>query len=205
MTRIIQSRQHLVERIDYARYHGAERELSSIELICMHATGGAHSFAISREWLNRVDDGKDKAHPGQRLPLSAKASYNYGIERDGRIERMLPPTIVAYSQGDSAWPNPKMYPPGNGGHSINAKTLSIAWANDDKGEPLTEEQVDSALWLCLTYMQHSEILIGPSRVIGHYECSPGRKPDPKAAMDMRTWRQMLADARIEQTGATPHT
>lgn len=190
MSRIIESRQHLVTRVDYARYHGAERELESIEVLAMHATAGAHSFEISRGWLNRQ---WDEDYPDEHRPLAAKkhASYHYGIDRDGSITRMLPIRIVAFACGDSAFPNPTHYPPGNGGHSINAKSVSIAWANDDKGEQLTEEQIDSGLWLCLTLM--GQLRIPPSRVVGHYEVSPGRKPDPRAAMSMREWRQMLAD------------
>lgn len=196
-TRIIQSRQHLVTRVDYARYHGAERPLSAIELIVMHATGG-DSFASSREWVNREHDIETNRHGVKvPVPVKSKASYNYGIDRDGSITRMLPATTIAYAQGDSAWPNPLRHPPGNGGHSVNARALAIAWANDDKGEDLTEEQVESGLWLCLTFMQHPEIEVSPSKVVGHYEVSPGRKVDPRPAMPMREWRQMLATTRIE--------
>lgn len=195
MSRVIQSRQHLVTRVDFARYRGAERPLDAIELICMHATAGAHDFETSRGWLNRIDDGLDK-RTGKRIPLSGKTSYNYGIDRDGSITRMLPATTIAYSQGDSAWPRPVHHPPGNGS-SINNRTLSIAWANDDKGEQLTEEQVDSGLWLCLTFMQRPELRLQPSRVVMHYEVSPGRKGDPKAAMTGQEWRQMLSTTLIE--------
>ncbi len=173
--------QSRVTHVDNAVYHGGERAESDIEIICMHATGG-DSFASSMEWLNRPNSD----HP---------ASYNYGIDRDGSITRMLPVTVIAYAQGDSAWPSPARYPPGNGGKSINHRTLAIAWANKDDGEELSDEQIESGLWLCRFWMER--LPLPPSCVIGHYECSPGRKVDPRSAMAMREWRQMLAEVIIQ--------
>ena len=191
---VVSSRQHLVTRVDYARYHGAIRELSIIDLIAWHATAGAHDFATSRGWLNRQfdDDGKTP------LPKKKRASYHYGIDRDGSITRMLPIHVVAFGCGDSAWPNPIHYPPGNGS-SVNVRAISVAWANDDKGEQLTDEQIVSGLWLGHTLMgltTEGKNVIPPSMNAMHYEISPGRKGDPRAAMTGREWRQMLANVVV---------
>lgn len=174
---MIDSRQHMVVRLDNSRYRGGRRDLESVDTLVMHATAGMSGMSSIR-WLNRED-------------ADGKASYHYVIERDGIILRHTPPELVAFHAGDSAWPNPTHYPPGNGS-TINGRSIGIAWANKNDGEQLTEEQVKSGLWLCLFWMQR--LGISPSRVCMHYECSPSRKTDPKPAMTGKEWRQQLVDA-----------
>lgn len=178
----MESLQSRVEHVDFARWHGPERPLSQIQYIIAHDTAG-DSFRSSMNYLNTTSD--------------KKASYNYGIERDGRILRMLKPEIIAYACGDSAWPHPIRATPANpdrpnGGHSLNATSMSIAWANRGDGEPLTELQLESGIWLFRYWMD--SLGIPPSRVLGHYEISPGRKPDPASCMPMDKWRKMLSEA-----------
>jgi N-acetyl-anhydromuramyl-L-alanine amidase AmpD len=185
--RILESRQHLVTHKDDARYHGVPRRIDDIWYLIAHATAGAHPFAISQEWQN-----SDLDPAGVKGP-KGKTSYHFGIDRDGSITRALPITIVGYGCGDSGWPA-RRYPPGNGG-SLNKRAISVAWANDDAGEQLTDDQIDSGLWLFLTLLE--EINAGPGRVLGHFEVSPGRKIDPRAAVSMREFRQMLANTRVK--------
>lgn len=171
------SLQHLVERLDSAVHHGGPFPVSPT-MIVMHDTRG-HSFASSIEYLNTTDE--------------KSASYHYGIEKDGRILRMTPPTIVAYHAGDSGWPNPtratKENPKPHRGLSVNRIAFGIAWANLN-GEPLTAEQIASGLWLCATLIDdHPGITV--ARVRGHYEVSPGRKTDPLPEMPMDDWRARL--------------
>jgi N-acetyl-anhydromuramyl-L-alanine amidase AmpD len=177
---IITSRQHRVKRLDNGKHNGGSRGRDRITLIVAHATAGGTAMS-SIKYLNSTTD--------------KKASYHYVIDRDGTIYRMLPVETIAYHAGDSAWPAPKRHPPGNGGASVNPYSIGIAWANDDEGEPLTEDQITSGLWLFRFWMD--TLGIPPSRVVGHYEVSPGRKPDPRAAMSMREFRQMLADTDIK--------
>jgi N-acetyl-anhydromuramyl-L-alanine amidase AmpD len=184
--RIIASRQELVTRLDDARYHGGARSLDNVWYLIAHATGGSHPFKVSQEWMNR-----DLDPAGKKGPIG-KTSYHYGIERDGSIDRALPINITAYGSGDSGWPATR-HPPGNG-KSLNPRAIHIAWANDDAGEELTEEQLESGLWLFTVLMQ--QIHAAPSRVLGHYEVSPGRKVDPRAAISMREFRQMLSEVRL---------
>jgi N-acetylmuramoyl-L-alanine amidase len=143
-------------------------------LIVWHTTDG-DSAQSSIDYLNNTAD--------------KIASYTYVIDRDGTILRMTNPDLVAYHAGDSAWPSPIHYPPGNGGRSINRLSLGIAWAN--KGEPLTVQQRASGLWLAKVYCARYGLTA--SQMIGHYECSPGRKTDPMPAIDMNDWRNNIRD------------
>lgn len=182
----MKSLQDRVRHVDYARYHGGARSLDSIDTIITHATEG-DSFASSMGWLNRLyeEDGKTLLAPGKH------ASYNYGLERDGTIVRMLPITTIAYHAGDSAWPSPSHYPPGNGGASVNHRSIGIAFALED-GEKPTDIQMESGIWL---HRYHMDTLkIPPSLVRGHFEVSPGRKTDPGLCFDMGVFRDLLAEA-----------
>lgn len=171
----------IVTRLDNAKWHGGEHE-DDPSMIVWHTTRGRESFRKSMDYLNTTAD--------------KKASYHYGIERDGEIVRMLPVNLVAWGCGDSAWPYPI---PGdgteecrpNGGASVNKVSISIAWANDDS-EKLTFEQIAGGLYLAKIYMTQFDI--PPSRNLGHREVSPGRKidPNPQGGFTMADWRTQLA-------------
>lgn len=166
----------VVVRLDNAVHHGGTRVIDP-SLIVWHTTDG-DSAQSSIDYLNRTDD--------------KVASYTYVIDRDGTIFRMTPVELVAYHAGDSAWPNPiaatKENPNRpNGGKSINRISLGIAWAN--KGEPLTLQQKAAGLYLAKIYCARYGLTA--SQMIGHYECSPGRKVDPRPAIAMDDWRQFL--------------
>jgi N-acetyl-anhydromuramyl-L-alanine amidase AmpD len=103
---------------------------------------------------------------------------------------------VSWSCGDSAYPHPI---PGdgteecrpNGGKSINAIQLSIAWCiKDDEGEEPSFEQIHSGLWLSKVYVSRYDI--PPSMNVGHKEVSPGRKTDP-ITVDMKQWRLAIGE------------
>lgn len=183
----LQSRVRVAPDCYPALYHGPERETDSITLIVMHCTAG-NSALESIAWLNRPDSDN-------------KASYHYVIERDGTIYRMVPASVIAYHAGDSAWPNPKLYPPGNvyldedgdtHHHTVNARSLGIAWANrNDGSEPLTRAQVESALWLCGVYVPTTGVK-SADNIVGHLEVSPKRKTDPlPAVMPMDMFRDLV--------------
>lgn len=148
-------------------------------MIIMHTTEGGSALSTI-QYLNTTKD-KD-------------ASYHYIIERNGTIYRMCDPNLVAYHAGDSAWPNPIPATPtnqkSNGGHSVNAISIGIAWANLTP-EKLTDAQMESALWLVPLFMAMHNI--DAEFVRGHYEVSPGRKTDPKPAMEMDEFRDQLRE------------
>jgi len=180
------SYQTRVRGLPLARYHGPYRGLDSITLVVMHATAGG-TAEESIQWLNRHDS-------------DDPASYNYVIGHDGTIWRMCPATLVAYHAGDSQWPNPQPYPPGNvyqdedgetHHHTVNGRALGIAWANRNDGtEPLTDEQIQSALWLLGVYVPTTSVQ-RVEQIRAHAEVSPGRKTDPAPCMDMDVWRRAV--------------
>jgi N-acetylmuramoyl-L-alanine amidase len=168
------SLQSRVVHLDNAKHHGGTRATNTITLIVMHTTAGDSAMS-SIDYLNTT--------------TGKSASYHHVIDRDGTIYRMCPITQVAYHAGDSAWPNPRRYPPGN--HtSVNTRSIGIAWANRNDGEALTPAQKESALWLCALYCRDDAIPV--SQVVGHCEVSPGRKTDPTPAISMDDWRAELA-------------
>lgn len=170
--------QSRVTRLDSAVHHGPVRA-SAPTILLMHTTEG-DSAQSSIDYLNSTHD--------------KKASYHYLIDRDGTMLRMTRPDIIAYHAGDSAWPDPVPATPENperpnGGRSINAQSLGFAWAHRT-GESLTSAQVESALWLCSVYAQLYNVPV--DHVLGHYEASPGRKQDPKSAIEMWQFRALFA-------------
>lgn len=167
-----QSLQSRVIKLDNAKYHGRGRQRSDIDLIVMHCTGGASAHS-SITWMNR--------HP---IPAGSKTSYHYIIDRDGTIYRMCQPELVAYHAGASKVPRVQ-----TSSSSVNPHSLGIAWANLNNGEPLTQAQVESALWLCSVFIDQCNIPI--DRVVGHNEVSPGRKSDPAPAVGMDEFRGIL--------------
>lgn len=167
------SLQNRVVPVDNARYHGAPRSRSTIDLIVMHCTAGASAHS-SITWLNR-----------ENVPSGQRASYHYVVDRDGAIYRMCKPEMVAFHAGTSSVPGAKANV-----SSVNPRSIGIAWANLNNGEQLTSQQIESALWLCSVFMGPN---IPIERVLGHCEVSPGRKTDPHPAIDMITWRSMLRD------------
>lgn len=173
--------QSRVTWLDNATHHGLERELSDVTYLVMHSTASDKTATAKGVigWMNGQPN---------------KISYHYVIDRSGEIIRMTKPTTVAYHAGDSMFPNPRRATPENQkphrGASINAKSIGIAWVNNNHAETLTANQVESGLWLCHFWMR--KLGLAPSNVITHAECSPGRKTDPRT-MPGREWREMLAD------------
>ena len=172
----------IVKRMDNAVWAGAERSLDQVSLLVFHTTRSKESFTDSMHWLNTTNE--------------KKASYHYGIERDGTVIRMLPVERIAWACGDSAWPSPikgdgteECKP--NGGKSVNARSISVCWANDDS-ESLTIQQKASGLWLAKVYWARCSIPV--SRMVGHKEVSPGRKVDPNPKdFSMDAWRVQISN------------
>jgi N-acetylmuramoyl-L-alanine amidase len=168
--------QDRVTRLDCAVHHGGPF-VKPRTMIIMHINDGG-TFASSVLYLNTTTD--------------KKASYHYGIEKDGRILRMTDSGLIAWHAGDSAWPNPVRATPENpdkpnGGASVNDHAFGICWAS--QGELITDAQIESGLWLCDFFMGLHRIPVNMVR--GHLEVSPGRKQDPGSAMDMDEWRALL--------------
>lgn len=161
---------------DMPKHHGGIRSRSDIDLIVIHCTAGAESAHATIKWMN-----------SQSTPIS----YAYVIDRDGYIYRMCQPEIVAYHAGDSAWPDPKSYPPGNKS-SVNHRSVGISFANRNDGEIIPMKAIESALWLCSVFMRENDIPVDMVR--GHLEVSPGRKTDPvPETLSMDVFRHAMSD------------
>jgi hypothetical protein len=181
--RLMRSLQHLVVRLDNARYHGGPRAADDIFYIVVHATfGGTYKSSVT--YMNR--DLNDPKGPRK------KTSYHYGVERNGNIDRSLDPLYESYGSGDSAWPNPIHISHGGNRSTLNPRCINVAFALE-QGERPTEEQMTSMLWLVRTLMERFDV--PPSDVLAHKEVSPGRKFDPDT-LDMADFRRQLADIRL---------
>ena len=172
------SLQDRVTRVDSARHHGGPFTQPRT-MIVMHINAGG-TFARSIAYLNST--------------TKKKAAYHYGIEKDGQILRMTDSGLIAYHAGDSAWPNPVRATPSNpdrpnGGLSVNSRSFGICWAS--RGEKISDEQIESALWLCGFLMGLHRIPVGMVRA--HSEVAPGRKFDPGSAQPMDEFRALLAN------------
>lgn len=181
--------ERIVTRLDNALWHDGPRSLVEVSLFVWHTTRSRESFRDSMHYLNTTTE--------------KKASYHYGIERDGEIIRMLPVEKTAWACGDSAWPHPI---PGDGteecrpnhGASVNKISISACWANDDS-EKLTVQQIAAGLWLSKVYWARLNIPV--SHFLGHKEVSPRRKVDPNAVdFTMDGFRRQLS-AFIDGTPA----
>jgi len=171
--------QSRVKILDNAVHHGGARPADP-SLIVWHGTEGDSAMS-SIEYLNTTTD--------------KSASYTYVIERDGIMYRMTSPALVAWHAGDSAWPHPVVATAGNqkpnGGRSVNAISLGVAFANKGDGEPLTLEQRASGLWLAKVYIARFDIPIALNLI--HAEVSPGRKTDTLSFMTGDQWRAALTE------------
>lgn len=159
-----------------ARYHGGKRSPSAIDTIVMHTTAG-ESADSSISWLNRV------VKAGESV-----GSYHYIISSDRRIIRMLAPIYVAYHAGVSAIPPTTPRWP----MSVNKRSIGISFDTlDTPRDPLTDWQIDAALWLCRLFCYQYNI--HADHIFGHREVAPGRKVDPQPfTLDMEQWRRKVA-------------
>ncbi len=167
------SLQHRVVRLDNARHYGKVRTLAAVNLIVLHATASGR-MQTGRNvigWMN-----------SQPNPIS----YHYVIEKDGTMLRMTDPLKIAFHAGVSAWPGKP-----SGRMSVNARSIGIAFVNDNVAEMLTEPQLESGEWLCRTWM--GKLGVGPSAIVAHREVAPGRKTDP-VTLPMGAWRRHMERA-----------
>lgn len=177
------SLQSRVTRHDDAVHHGGDR-VHPISMVIMHATEGKEDAVACMRYLNTTTD--------------KQACYHYLIDRDGSIHRMWPANKIAYHAGDSAWPKPKtatQSDPMPNRSSVNGISVGVAFCNNgaNDGETLTPAQRESALWLVNWICQEQPEPIRCRMVRGHYEVSPGRKVDPRPALDMDDFRGKLFD------------
>lgn len=171
------SLQWRVQTLPMATHHGKSRPGSLVDLLVIHTTAGGDALGTIH-WMN----GQEK-----------QISYHYVIAHDGMIYKMCPVTTVAYHAGDSAFPANFAKAP-HQGTSVNARSVGISFANMNNGEPLTEAQLDSGLWLCGAFCRGTVATVDPisvDHIVGHSEVAPLRKSDPDPAIRPAGWRAMV--------------
>lgn len=187
-----ESLQDRVRHLDNARYHGGARALSAINLVVWHTTVG-HSAEEAIAWDNRAQSNNP-------------ASYHVVIGRDGIAYRCNPFNVVAYACGNSAFPSPLYFPPGNPLAAwVNHRSISISFAGDigDNSDELrhaTREQIETGYWLgrlLVTGQVSSELpAIAPYFHRAHREVSPGRKFDPTPTFLVMAWWRWALDREM---------
>lgn len=161
--------------------------------LVMHYTAGG-SASESINWMANPD---------------ADASAHIVIAKDGSITQMVPFNVVAWHAGESEWKGVKFL----NGHSIGIELDGFGflgnagpgkWKFKSKSIPDSEvvvathkfgkpkggwpkypqKQLDVALELAALLVK----TYGLEDVIGHDDCSPGRKQDPGPSFDMAAFR-----------------
>jgi N-acetyl-anhydromuramyl-L-alanine amidase AmpD len=129
--------------------HGPRPAGVTPSLIVIHGTEGTDAGDLA--WLQKRESG---------------VSYHYLIQRDGSVFRMVADERRAWHAGVSTW---------QGRGNANDYSIGIGLSNRN-GEAYSPAQYQSlgALLAILT-ARHG---IHPSRIVGHYHISPGRKVDP---------------------------
>lgn len=136
----------------------ARRSTAKLRWIVLHCDASPKESA-TRSWI---------------LSPKSQVSYHWFIHRDGTAESFVPESRVAWACGVSSWAGVK---------GLNHWSISVAFANrNDKVEPLTDAQRESAVKLCRAIRQRHPSIEG---IVTHTMIAPGRKHDPENAPNFR--------------------
>lgn len=166
------------------RYNG--RNGWKPDMICNHITQGRMPGCLS--WL--------------RNPAS-QASANFLIARNGTIYELVDIRDAAWCNGTTPQPNKRYY----NGRSLlstvrerntNANYYTVSIEHEGmSGEPLTEEQYQSSLWLHkhitieVKTLYDVDILVDREHIVGHYQIAPKEKPICPG--DAFPWDRLMRD------------
>lgn len=116
-----------------------------------------------------------------RSPES-KVSYHTLIDRNGDIYHFVDPARKAWHAGKSAF---------MGRDNVNDFSIGLSFANRNDGEPYTDAQIQSAVYVCKYWMARFK-RITPERVTTHaiVATPAGRKSDP-VGFDLAQFRTLL--------------
>lgn len=124
---------------------------AAISLVVLHADAGK-SDQGTISWIQSPD---------------SKVSYHYLIGRDGKVYQFVDDLEKAWHAGVSSF---------EGRPFCNNYSLGVAFANDQKGEAFTDEQIDTGVELVADLCRTYDIPL--KRITTHAAVSPGRKHDP---------------------------
>ncbi len=116
------------------------------------------------------------------LDPASQVSYHVLIRADGLRARLVPDEAIAWHAGVSTF---------RGRTHCNLFLLGVSFAGDTYREPLTEEQIDSALeWLRLRWARHGWSL---DWMTDHRHIAPSRKDD----LNPIEWQRLAAAIAAE--------
>lgn len=136
-------------------------------------------------WVDRLFSGclDTQAHPYFRKIAGLRVSAHVLIRRDGALVQYVPFVRRAWHAGDSEL---------HGRTCCNDFAIGIELEGEDH-TPYTDSQYQRLGALCRGLMHHYPH-IGPERIAGHADVSPGRKTDPGPAFDWPRLQRELAAA-----------
>lgn len=136
-------------------------------------------------WIDRLFSGylDTRAHPYFREIAGLRVSAHVLIRRDGALVQYVPFIRRAWHAGDSEL---------HGRTCCNDFAIGIELEGEDH-TPYTDSQYQRLGVLCRGLMYHYPH-IGPERIVGHADVSPGRKTDPGPAFDWPRLHRELAAA-----------
>lgn len=119
----------------------------------------------------------------------AEVSAHWLIDRDGRVEALVPEEARAWHAGAGEW---------RGAGDVNSRSIGIELVNTGT-EPFPEPQMAALEALLAGIM--ARWAIPPGGVIGHSDMAPGRKSDPGPRFD---WQRLaLAGLSVWPQAAVP--
>lgn len=195
------------ERFQKARSYGPG--VRNIHGVVVHGTSGAlKKFSTVNYLVSPLD---------HRTGQYRTVSYHVVIERDGTITQQVPFYRKAYHAGQSRW---------KGRTWLNSSFVGVAlvcpgkldqdgyaYFGPVKGEivhkstkahgdgywlPYTDEQIESLIKVCRALVEEYPDC---NEIIGHHDCSPGRKIDPNPLLPWDHVRKQVFDPEIEDDEA----
>lgn len=155
--------------------HGPRPVGTVIDCVVIHADAG------------RTDEGT----LGWLSSRESKVSYHKLIGRDGRVYQCVPDSRRAWHAGVSSF---------EGRARCNDYSIGVAFANDQKGEPINDIQWRAGVEIVARLCEKHNIPL--KRVTTHAVVSPGRKTDPDHPPGTFDLRRFVADV-AERMAHTP--
>jgi len=156
-----------------------------VDLIVLHAIslppGEFGMEYVCDFFCGRLDCGR---HPALADLADMRVSAHFVIDRQGVITQFVPVARRAWHAGVSCW---------EGRPACNDYAIGIELIGDAY-RPFAPAQYRECARLCCALMRRFPA-IGPRRIVGHSDVSPGRKWDPGPQWDWARFRRSLARIR----------
>lgn len=139
-----------------------------VDLIVLHCDASADAQA-SISWIKSE---------------KSKVSYHTLIDRNGDIYHFVEPNRKAWHAGVSEY---------EGRKNVNDFSIGLSFANKNDGEPYTDAQIQSAVYVCRYWLARFPKL-SPERITTHAAVATpaGRKTDP-VGFDLEHFRALLKE------------